>query len=170
MSQSISCLTSLVQATVFTKVRRCRFVQSTLATFSGSRSTPTSTMLRLNPTLRNGGWRSLLLGGGALIMAVLFLRSSIRYLVSLRSELGGSSSRYGVMIDAGSTGSRVHVYEFSADEHGSVRLLWEHFQQLKPGLSSFANQPEAAANSLEPLLLAALRRVPAAVQVARRWR
>ncbi|KAI8853828.1 nucleoside phosphatase family-domain-containing protein [Chytridium lagenaria] len=43
--------------------------------------------------------------------------------------------QHAIMIDAGSTGSRIHI-----------------FHQLKPGLSSFADDPEGAAKSLDALM------------------
>jgi len=68
--------------------------------------------------------------------------------------------RYGIMFDAGSTGSRVHVFHFEYAADGSVTLLKELFEQLKPGLSSFAKDPKAAAESLVPLLDKATADVP----------
>eukprot|EP01025_Chloroclados_australasicus_P047816 TRINITY_DN5395_c1_g2_i1.p1 TRINITY_DN5395_c1_g2~~TRINITY_DN5395_c1_g2_i1.p1 ORF type:complete len:501 (-),score=43.69 TRINITY_DN5395_c1_g2_i1:470-1816(-) len=67
---------------------------------------------------------------------------------------------YAVVFDAGSTGSRVHVYEFQSGENGQFMLRDELFEQLKPGLSSYAGRPEEAAQSLKPLLDQAIERVP----------
>lgn len=44
-------------------------------------------------------------------------------------------------------------------------LLSDTFEQLKPGLSSFADDPAAAAKSLEPLLAVAVKTVPKDMQV-----
>ena len=68
--------------------------------------------------------------------------------------------RYAVVIDAGSTGSRVHAFEFGVNGAKQLELLNDHFHQLKPGLSSFAADPQAGAASLKPLLEAALAAVP----------
>lgn len=68
--------------------------------------------------------------------------------------------RYGVMLDAGSTGSRIHAYEFDYHPTGSVELLDELFVETKPGLSSFKADPKAAAESLRPLLDAAVKKIP----------
>jgi hypothetical protein len=46
--------------------------------------------------------------------------------------------RYAVVLDAGSTGSRVHSYRFRSSEKGVLTLVDDTFEQLKPGLSSFA--------------------------------
>lgn len=66
---------------------------------------------------------------------------------------------YVVMIDAGSTGSRVHVYEFNTCL-SPPKLLSEKFEMLKPGLSSFDTDTKGAAASLDPLLKVALEKVP----------
>lgn len=69
--------------------------------------------------------------------------------------------RYAVVIDAGSTGSRVHTFTFDVLEGGVLELVKDDFLQLKPGLSSYAGDAEAAARSLDPLLDAAEAAVPA---------
>lgn len=66
---------------------------------------------------------------------------------------------YVVMIDAGSTGSRVHVYAFDTCVSPPA-LLKEEFKMLKPGLSSFDTDTVGAAASLDPLLKLALETVP----------
>lgn len=68
------------------------------------------------------------------------------------------------MIDAGSSGSRVHAYHFIRDAEGTPVLQSELFKQLKPGLSSYKDDPKAAADSLVPLFDAALTKIPAALQ------
>lgn len=68
--------------------------------------------------------------------------------------------QYAIVIDAGSTGSRVHVYKFNNCGQ-SPALEYETFMSLQPGLSSYAGDPTAAAASLDPLLEEAQRVVPA---------
>jgi guanosine-diphosphatase len=65
------------------------------------------------------------------------------------------------MLDAGSTGSRIHIYKFN-NCGPSPAYEYEVFKQTEPGngLSSFAGHPTAAAESLNPLLDEALRVVP----------
>ena len=70
------------------------------------------------------------------------------------------TSKYAVVFDAGSTGSRVHVYEFQFCGDELLNLLDEVFEMTKPGLSSFQANPNGAVESLEPLLRKAWRRVP----------
>lgn len=77
---------------------------------------------------------------------------------------GKSKDVYAVVFDAGSTGSRVHVIHFEQVKD-TLELQSDSLQQLKPGLSSYADDPEAAANSLEPLLEHALKMVPRESQV-----
>ena len=68
------------------------------------------------------------------------------------------------MIDAGSTGSRIHVYRFN--NCGSTpELENEVFEQTKKkeggsGLSSYREDAEGAARSLDPLMETALKNVP----------
>jgi guanosine-diphosphatase len=71
--------------------------------------------------------------------------------------------QYAVMIDAGSSGSRVHVYKFNYCKQ-EPELENEVFHMLEPGLSSFDNDTEAAADSLEDLLQIALESVPQDMQ------
>lgn len=68
------------------------------------------------------------------------------------------------MIDAGSTGSRIHVYRFN-NCGSSPELEKEDFKMTEKkeggsGLSSYANDPEQAAKSLDVLLDLALETVP----------
>lgn len=71
--------------------------------------------------------------------------------------------QYVLMIDAGSTGSRIHVYKFH-NCFEAPTLEHETFEQIKPGLSSYANSPEDAAKSLDVLLDIALAEIPKELQ------
>ena len=62
--------------------------------------------------------------------------------------------RYAVVFDAGSTGSRVHIFKF--EQSGGVKglkLISDTFEQLKPGLSSFPDDPEGVDGALHCLRL-----------------
>jgi apyrase len=72
---------------------------------------------------------------------------------------GAGADRYAIVIDAGSTGSRVHIFKFT-EKGGNLQLQYDKFDQLKPGLSSFADDPPKAAESLAPLLKLAEETVP----------
>ena len=68
------------------------------------------------------------------------------------------------MIDAGSTGSRIHVYRFN-NCGPTPELENEIFEQTekKPGgsgLSSYKEDAEGAAKSLDPLMDVAMKNVP----------
>ncbi len=73
------------------------------------------------------------------------------------------------MIDAGSTGSRIHVYKFNNCKP-TPELESELFKQTKKveggssGLSAYPDDPEAAAKSLDQLMEEAMREVPDALK------
>eukprot|EP00171_Calliarthron_tuberculosum_P012937 IDg12937t1 len=75
-----------------------------------------------------------------------------------QKQIRGEALTYGLMIDAGSTGSRIHTFSFRKD---NMRLFREDFLGIKPGLSSFVENPAEGARSLEPLLERARSIVPA---------
>eukprot|EP00967_Tisochrysis_lutea_P016267 scaffold18325_cov24-Tisochrysis_lutea.AAC.1 len=73
----------------------------------------------------------------------------------------GRQLSYAVYIDGGSSGTRVHVFEYR-------HSLWPAYVQLnlpekifsvEPGLSSYAGKPEQAAGALRPLLEFAYQQV-----------
>ncbi|EAQ90613.1 hypothetical protein CHGG_02548 [Chaetomium globosum CBS 148.51] len=74
--------------------------------------------------------------------------------------------QYVSMIDAGSTGSRIHVYKFNncgatPELEGEVLFkMTEKIEGKSSGLGAYKDDPEAAAGSLEPLLDAALKVIP----------
>lgn len=76
---------------------------------------------------------------------------------------GQKATTYALMIDAGSTGSRIHVYTFShcdPDPNALPKLENEGFFMTKPGLSSYAGKPRDAAESLRGLMEHAIEGVP----------
>jgi guanosine-diphosphatase len=74
----------------------------------------------------------------------------------------GRIVQYALMIDAGSTGSRIHVYKFN-NCGPSPMYEYETFKNIKGGLSSYKTNPQGAAASLDTLLKEALRVVPPAL-------
>ncbi|RHN59595.1 putative hydrolase [Medicago truncatula] len=106
-----------------------------------------------------------------LITFLLFIMPSISYSQNLGNNIlltnrkifpkQETISSYAVVFDAGSTGSRVHVYHFDQN----LNLLHvgkdvEFYNKTTPGLSAYADNPEQAAKSLIPLLEQAESVVP----------
>jgi guanosine-diphosphatase len=71
---------------------------------------------------------------------------------------GFPAIQYGIVIDCGSTGSRIHVYRFNYCQE-TPTLEDEVFVHSKPGLSSYSD-PIEAAKSLDFLLEHAIKNVP----------
>ncbi|KAJ7634810.1 nucleoside phosphatase GDA1/CD39 [Roridomyces roridus] len=71
--------------------------------------------------------------------------------------------QYGLVIDAGSTGSRIHIYKFN-NCGSSPAYEYEVFKMTQPGLSSYAGRPADAAASLDVLMEEAMRVVPQALR------
>ncbi|KAM3919474.1 nucleoside diphosphate phosphatase ENTPD5 [Leptodactylus fuscus] len=68
---------------------------------------------------------------------------------------------YGIVFDAGSTGTRIHIYTFHQRTAGSpLELDGEIFESVKPGLSAFAEQPAKGAESVRSLLHLAQDNIP----------
>ncbi|KAI0072545.1 hypothetical protein K474DRAFT_1604899 [Panus rudis PR-1116 ss-1] len=67
--------------------------------------------------------------------------------------------QYALMIDAGSTGSRIHIYKFHNCD-SSPTYEYEVFHKTQPGLSSYRGKPLEAAQSLDVLLDEAVKVVP----------
>jgi ectonucleoside triphosphate diphosphohydrolase 5/6 len=97
------------------------------------------------------------------IRNILFILIFITFLFILYSSLSLSPIlrfldpySYVLVLDAGSTGTRIHVYKFRAtvdNENGDTFVLKnEIFKERKPGLSSFADDPNKAEDQINELL------------------
>lgn len=65
--------------------------------------------------------------------------------VQFSGQLSGSNKKgYGIIIDAGSSGSRIHVFSYTQGLIPAVDLVGRESWSLKrtPGLSSFAGMPK----------------------------
>ncbi|KAE8391816.1 nucleoside phosphatase family-domain-containing protein [Aspergillus alliaceus] len=119
---------------------------------------------------------------GALLLMILWLSPSKPAVTGLgreKSPAGATSLtdkctkphdpskpliQYALMIDAGSQGSRIHVYRFN-NCGPTPELEHEEFEQTEKrkggsGLSSYKEDAEGAAKSLDPLMQVAMRTVP----------
>ncbi|XP_010623914.1 ectonucleoside triphosphate diphosphohydrolase 6 isoform X1 [Fukomys damarensis] len=77
----------------------------------------------------------------------------------------GSAARahevfYGIMFDAGSTGTRVHVFQFAQLPGETPTLTHETFRALKPGLSAYADDVDKSAQGIQELLDVAKKEIP----------
>lgn len=105
---------------------------------------------------------------GILVAYLLFQKPPTSPFSRLASEVCTQSPaerpdiQYALVVDAGSTGSRIHVYRFNYCLGLQPTLEDEVFQQLKPGLGSF-DSPLEAAKSLDKLMAAAMENVPASL-------
>ncbi|XP_064332020.1 ectonucleoside triphosphate diphosphohydrolase 6 isoform X3 [Camelus dromedarius] len=67
---------------------------------------------------------------------------------------------YGIMFDAGSTGTRVHIFQFTRPHGETPTLTRETFRALTPGLSAYADDVEKSAPGIQELLGVAKQDIP----------
>ncbi|XP_059817885.1 ectonucleoside triphosphate diphosphohydrolase 5 isoform X2 [Hypanus sabinus] len=80
-----------------------------------------------------------------------------------RSSSGNVSNVfYGIVFDAGSTGTRIHIYTFVQKGPEPPQLSSEIFESVKPGLSAYADDPEQGAETVRGLLDIAKQAIPSA--------
>ncbi|VAH20073.1 unnamed protein product [Triticum turgidum subsp. durum] len=141
-----------------------------VASFSKERTPPSS------PTNRKKWMRTVAWAVG-LILLVCFIYASLRYFHVFLSE---GSSEYYVILDCGSTGTRVYVYEWSinhndgnsfpialkplgnAPKKKSGKLIGRAYQRMEtePGLSKLVHNETGMKKAIEPLLQMAERQIP----------
>jgi hypothetical protein len=111
----------------------------------------------------------LLLVAVAIVFIVVQLLNNNNSRVNAKAEtrpqkLNGhyEQPQWGIVIDAGSSGSRIHIFRFNSprDPDGLPLIHWPAAASLKqtPGLSTFA-EPLAASRTLHPLLAFAAEHV-----------
>jgi hypothetical protein len=71
---------------------------------------------------------------------------------------------FGIMIDAGSTATRIHVYRWITVKDSLPNFTHDHFLEVAPGLSSFKHKPLLSGKSIVPLLDLAKKEIPAELQ------
>ncbi|XP_042511824.1 probable apyrase 6 [Macadamia integrifolia] len=105
-----------------------------------------------------------ILAASLLMVPFLFYIFAIARGVHQSSKFSESRPKgFGVIIDAGSTGSRVHVFEFLNE--GRIPFIGfdgkgSHSFKVRPGLSEFVARPESAGTSISSLLEFAKGRIP----------
>ncbi|XP_023587145.1 ectonucleoside triphosphate diphosphohydrolase 6 isoform X2 [Trichechus manatus latirostris] len=67
---------------------------------------------------------------------------------------------YGIMFDAGSTGTRIHIFQFAQQPRETPTLTHETFRALKPGLSAYADDVEKSTQGIQELLDVAKQEIP----------
>lgn len=68
---------------------------------------------------------------------------------------------FSMIFDAGSTGTRLHVFTFINDTDGQLLFDSEQYYHTEPGLSHYVDDPKKAATSIVPLLKEAQKIIPA---------
>ncbi|KAK6922018.1 Nucleoside phosphatase GDA1/CD39, partial [Dillenia turbinata] len=97
-------------------------------------------------------------------IAISLVLFSYIFLVSKPSSSNSSqkSSQFRIVIDGGSTGTRIHVFEYTIDGKVPIFEFGEEglaIMKVSPGLSAYAAEPEKAGTSILELLEFAKKRV-----------
>ncbi|XP_076316787.1 LOW QUALITY PROTEIN: ectonucleoside triphosphate diphosphohydrolase 5-like [Tachypleus tridentatus] len=97
-----------------------------------------------------------------LVCAVAYVGpfSTIKKVAEVQHGDEATNRSYAIVFDGGSTGTRIHVFTFSNSTETGLNLLDEYFQEVKPGLSSYAESPSEVASSIVPLLEKAKTVIP----------
>ncbi|KAG6758065.1 hypothetical protein POTOM_038399 [Populus tomentosa] len=78
-----------------------------------------------------------------------------------KSKTKSFSKTYGIIIDGGSTGTRIHVFGYRIGSGGKAVFDFEEGAlKVNPGLSAYAEDPEGAGGSVEELVKFGKGRVP----------
>jgi Golgi nucleoside diphosphatase len=75
------------------------------------------------------------------------------------ASFGDTQESYAVVVDGGSTGSRIFIFKFSF-ENGKRRVTPESSIKLSPGMSSYANNPDEIVEYFAPALIQAAALIP----------
>ncbi|XP_026661201.2 probable apyrase 6 isoform X3 [Phoenix dactylifera] len=120
----------------------------------------------LRPPSPSRGERCWFLAIGLLTLPFLFYLIAVARRVHTSARFDATRPKcFGLVIDAGAAGSRIHVFEFlnegripfvGVDGKGSVSM------KVRPGLREFAAEPERAGDSLQEMLEFAKGRIPRA--------
>ncbi|KAG5831599.1 hypothetical protein ANANG_G00305410 [Anguilla anguilla] len=75
-------------------------------------------------------------------------------------DLSKDRFQYGIMMDAGSTGTRIHVFKFQLGKNGAPTLSDAKSKAINPGLSAYADNPDECSKGIQELLDFAKTTVP----------
>jgi len=98
-----------------------------------------------------------------------YIYSSSTLLAHYRAVDDDDAIQYVVVFDAGSTGTRIHVFQFRRRQNGglngseddsSIDLIDERFEHVEPGLSAYADAPADCRAGLGRLIRVALDLIP----------
>ncbi|KAK9277010.1 hypothetical protein L1049_006549 [Liquidambar formosana] len=121
-------------------------------------TTPSRSTLFSRPSSKHSKSNFLIAIAIAAALAVFF------YLfVVVRGSRYVTKKKFGIVIDGGSTGTRIHVFEYGIEGGAPVFDLGKSglaSMKVNPGLSSYAEDPEGAGRSLVELLDFGKGRVP----------
>ncbi|CDQ68016.1 unnamed protein product [Oncorhynchus mykiss] len=91
----------------------------------------------------------------------LLLEVVPKVLLEVSHPVNLSRTFYGIMFDAGSTGTRIHIYTFIQKDPVELPVLDnEMYHAVKPGLSAYKDKPEEGGNTIRALLKVAKKTVP----------
>ncbi|XP_069787979.1 ectonucleoside triphosphate diphosphohydrolase 6 [Narcine bancroftii] len=88
------------------------------------------------------------------------IQNGIGFNMQVTHEQPAPQAFYGIMFDAGSTGTRIHVFKFTQMANESPKLADETFKALKPGLSAYSDKPHLSTKGIQDLLEVAKDSIP----------
>lgn len=85
--------------------------------------------------------------------------------------LPSAERNYGIVVDAGSSSSKIHLFQWPPHDGDPAKLLTikpltdefgdPRIKKVEPGISTFVRSPETAFTSIQPLLEFAMTHIPA---------
>ncbi|KAM6316059.1 ectonucleoside triphosphate diphosphohydrolase 8-like [Podargus strigoides] len=110
--------------------------------------------------LRALGW------GSAAVLGVLGVATFLLILTPAKDAALPTRNKYGLVFDAGSTHTALYIYQWPADKENGTGIVSqvEACTVSGPGISSYADNPAGAGDSLKPCLDKAMKIVPAEQQ------
>lgn len=84
-------------------------------------------------------------------MKITLSRIVAVFIISFATLSHASPLQYAIVVDAGSTTTRFHLFQYQTGKN--LPVIDDYFLvNIKPGLSDYANNPEAAGEALKPAL------------------